>query len=290
MNPKVLIIPDVHGRSFWKEPVKDIIENYNDVHVVFLGDYTDPYLNEIDSVTGEAITTSQGYDSLLDVIKVKNENPDRVTLLLGNHDLGYVSNYIHNERRRKDFKNEASIRNTILGNINLFDLAYEVTVNEKKFLLTHSGVTTKWVTACETLLKDYDESFTFSVDNVNRILHTQFGTPNSYNLNLALSYVSYYRGGDDNCSSMVWTDVREHLEPDSTNWADEHGYIQVFGHTQLSKSGVSIEGKSFCLDVRKAFYIDVEGNIRDYTTEEIDVVNISEDERKYLYNKRFFGI
>ena len=35
---KILIIPDVHGRDFWIEPVKKVINN-KDYFIVFLGDY-----------------------------------------------------------------------------------------------------------------------------------------------------------------------------------------------------------------------------------------------------------
>ena len=36
---KLTIIPDVHGRPFWRDAVKDVA----DTPVVFLGDYLDPY-------------------------------------------------------------------------------------------------------------------------------------------------------------------------------------------------------------------------------------------------------
>ena len=44
-NLEILIIPDVHGRDFWREPVKDVLEN-SDKPVIFLGDYLDPYSYE----------------------------------------------------------------------------------------------------------------------------------------------------------------------------------------------------------------------------------------------------
>ena len=37
---KILVLPDIHGRHFWKEPCNNI-ETYD--KVVFLGDYLDPY-------------------------------------------------------------------------------------------------------------------------------------------------------------------------------------------------------------------------------------------------------
>ena len=38
----LLIIPDVHGREFWK----DAVEEYPNLPVIFLGDYMDPYSYE----------------------------------------------------------------------------------------------------------------------------------------------------------------------------------------------------------------------------------------------------
>ena len=35
---KILVIPDVHGRTFWKEPC-----NNWEGKIIFLGDYHDPY-------------------------------------------------------------------------------------------------------------------------------------------------------------------------------------------------------------------------------------------------------
>ena len=40
---KILIIPDVHGRNFWKEPCN----NWKG-KIVFLGDYHDPYGEYVD--------------------------------------------------------------------------------------------------------------------------------------------------------------------------------------------------------------------------------------------------
>ena len=35
----ILIIPDIHGRTFWKECIK--CREYDEI--IFLGDYLDPY-------------------------------------------------------------------------------------------------------------------------------------------------------------------------------------------------------------------------------------------------------
>ena len=38
----MIIIPDIHGRSFWKDAVK----GRENEKIIFLGDYTDPYSYE----------------------------------------------------------------------------------------------------------------------------------------------------------------------------------------------------------------------------------------------------
>ena len=45
---KILIIPDIHGRSFWIEPCSHIDEFDK---VIFLGDYHDPYPFEVSQNT-----------------------------------------------------------------------------------------------------------------------------------------------------------------------------------------------------------------------------------------------
>ena len=49
---KYVIVPDVHSRDFWREPVnKALIET--DATIVFLGDYVDPYSYEYCEYNGE---------------------------------------------------------------------------------------------------------------------------------------------------------------------------------------------------------------------------------------------
>lgn len=69
---EMLIVPDVHGRTFWK----DVIDS--NLSVVFLGDYTDPYPQE-------EISKKQTIDNFKEIIEFAKENKNRVTLLLGNH-------------------------------------------------------------------------------------------------------------------------------------------------------------------------------------------------------------
>lgn len=69
---KTLVIGDVHGRLCWP----DIIEKESPDKVVFLGDYVS---------THHLISSDQQLSNLEDILNYKEENPDKVVLLRGNH-------------------------------------------------------------------------------------------------------------------------------------------------------------------------------------------------------------
>ena len=81
---RILIIPDVHGRDFWKDPVYESLNDEN-IHIVFLGDFTDAYSAEWDLGFDYLQHT---IDNLKEIIEIKKRYPDRINLLLGNHDSG----------------------------------------------------------------------------------------------------------------------------------------------------------------------------------------------------------
>ena len=78
-----IVIPDVHGRDFWRSAVRGREEE----KIIFLGDYVDPY-------SWEGITPHVAFLELQDIIEFKKAHPDNVVLLLGNHDLGYLDREI----------------------------------------------------------------------------------------------------------------------------------------------------------------------------------------------------
>lgn len=78
-NPILLIIPDIHGRLFWISSTR----KYPDLPVIFLGDYLDPYTHYEDILPSEALANFK------EILDFKKANMERVTLLLGNHDIHY---------------------------------------------------------------------------------------------------------------------------------------------------------------------------------------------------------
>ena len=81
MAQRIIAIPDVHGRTFWKESLEylDSVDR-----VVFLGDYLDPYW-------GERGVADDILSNFMEIISLKQKNMDKVVLLKGNHDEHYSS-------------------------------------------------------------------------------------------------------------------------------------------------------------------------------------------------------
>ena len=78
----ILVIPDIHGRTFWKEP----IAHKNDFdHIIFLGDYFDPYSNE-------SITQQDAIENFKKLINnfTKNKINNKINFLLNNHNIFYL--------------------------------------------------------------------------------------------------------------------------------------------------------------------------------------------------------
>lgn len=229
----ILVIPDVHGRTFWKDAVE---KHANDCDkIVFLGDYLDSY-------PWEFITRKMTIENFKEIIKYKKNNPEKVILLLGNHDLAYYDrNFPY--RVRYDSSNAYKIKQNFGKNRSLFQLAYEADL-DKHYLFTHAGVLRSWYERHKELIGD------LTVDNLNRLKTFPGGIR-------ALCDVSRERGGFGRIGSMVWSDIEEKSEIE-----DFDGIYQVFGHSQQDSQPV-ITDTWACLDCRRAFVLNEEGEFQE---------------------------
>lgn len=196
----ILVIPDVHGRDFWREPCKDI-EKYS--QVIFLGDYLDPY--GFDNITlAEALT------GFTDIIALAEAHPDKVTLLLGNHDLHYMTSEAGMSSRHSYWM--ADHASPIFNEKRpLFRLACEV----GDTLFTHAGCLQGWLD--EVAERRSELNLTMNAASLNSLLDVNERLR-------VLAMVSQSRGGWNRHGSCVWADVGEHLDVASPR-------PQVFGHT-----------------------------------------------------------
>jgi len=235
----MIIIPDVHGRTFWKSALK----GKENEEILFLGDYVDPYSSF------EDVEPQAGMHALMEVIEFKKQHMDNVTLLLGNHDLSYISST--QPKCRHDYDNELLIGKMIEDNRQLFRLAHEKQIAGKHFIFSHAGILPGWL--------EYNEPFFGHLTFDNCVEELNTGFQNS-GLDSVLCDVSNYRGGYFTYGSCVWADVNEHIDYFMFAVADSHPEVyQVFGHTLLTSGHPFITEHFACLDCRKAIFLDEKG-------------------------------
>ena len=237
MKKGLLIIPDVHGRDFWKEAVDS--NKYE--RIVFLGDYTDPY--DIEGITNE-----RAVDNFESIIAYKQDNPDKVVLLLGNHDLHYYSKYYYELAGgvRYDPLSAIVLQRLFQENQQYFQLAWETDMGGIHYLFSHAGVTQSWLKRNLELIREPD------ANHLNRLLQTNKGVE-------ALAQVGEMRWGDYPSGSMVWADVEEMLVSDPLT-----NTYQIVGHS-MQYDGPIITDKFACLDCRAAFCLNNKGKIKSVT-------------------------
>lgn len=172
---KILIIPDVHGRDFWKKAL-ELIDEVD--KVVFLGDYMDPYPEE-------GITYEDAIDNFKQIIDFTKKYKDKIVLLKGNHDYHYcLEGMIKGSRFDKFHQKEIS--EIFEENSDLFQLIYI----SDKYLFSHAPIWQVWADRNKVTLED--------------LLNQKVSAS-------ALSEISFLRGGPDEYGSCVWADIRECL-------------------------------------------------------------------------------
>ena len=226
---RLIIIPDVHGRPFWRKAA----EEHPGEEFIFLGDYLDPYPQD-------GVTEEEAFAGLKDIIALKESHPDRVTLLWGNHDLHYL--YPELEGSRLDRWHAIRNRDFFREHYSEFQIAAERTAAGKRFLFTHAGVGKKWVDSLLPTIREEEITARF----FNELFPYQAFIH-------ALSSVSYYRGGPERYGSLIWADLMEQGELDN----QLPSTVQVFGHT-IVLEGYNYDNRIYGLDCQECFYLDLE--------------------------------
>lgn len=238
MSKEIIVIPDIHGRTFWKEAV----EKYPDADVIFLGDYLDPYYSL------EHINSFEARQNFHEIISYAKSHPN-VTLLLGNHDLHYLTGA---DWGRKDNFSGDEIKEEFLSNAELLDFSTMREIGGKRYLFTHAPIFQEW---CEYtgMPSDLDELRPKMRDMIINFPKYRRDMNNIWGRG------SRKRGGRDVCGSPVWADVEETETCHLIDGADYH----VCGHTQMNKP--MITDRFACLDCHQAFKIDENGKIEAVT-------------------------
>ena len=219
----ILIVPDVHGRSFWL-PALDYSGE-----VIFLGDYVDPYPQE-------GVSVEEAYQALLKIVKFKQENPDRVVLLLGNHEMQYFNSDFGAGRFSRDY--EMKFREILTGDETkgLFQICKQI----GKYLFIHAGLTKHWYD------RHYDDFKDLGATLEEQLTGVFFKKMRVY------YEAGEIRGGWDKTGSPLWADYREFEEEELYKSSE---LIQIIGHTQTGTPDPIITDKYWLLDNKQLYLL-----------------------------------
>jgi hypothetical protein len=190
----LIVIGDVHGSTYWTEAVHD----HPNCRYLFLGDYLDPY---------EQIEPEKLIDNLKNIIRLKQEQAQNVILLLGNHDLHYITEKI-GRGTRWNSEVAAEAFELFTNNKDLFQYAYQ----EEDCVFTHAGISHNWF--INYFRGDIRENIAGQLNNPTPEQETHL-----YACGIA-------RGGLDRYGGIFWADIRELNTP-------LRGFTQVVGHNRV---------------------------------------------------------
>lgn len=197
---KTITVPDLHGHDFWK---RINVVNYD--KVIFLGDYVDSFKQPNEKI----------YMNLIDILHLKADHPDRVVLLLGNHDIQYM---YYPEHRCSGFRKGMAddLITLFRAHAYLFAVAYQ----HENWLWTHAGISIPWYRQHASVIEMFQQGGTLA-DALNRLMQTE---------DPMLHEVGYRRGGSADVGGITWADRKEIVIHGSLP-----GYHQVVGHTPIDE-------------------------------------------------------
>lgn len=249
---RVLVIPDIHGETFWKEPVQKYIDQVD--KIVFLGDYLDPYRQFEDEYSPDTV-----FNNMMDIVNLKLINKDKVVLLKGNHDFHYTSKRAMELAcaSRCDKRNWHKFNNLFNDYDDLFKLAHLESIKGITYLFSHAGITTYWINKVNAKLwKMNDREVSIAdqaiIDKINDLEYDLEGQN-------MLAIIGEYRTIiGEKTGSILWADIEEHAFPVAPKAYGLNKVFQVFGHSRLdSNKADMIEFNNIVLvDSQQCFMID----------------------------------
>lgn len=225
MSSRLFIVPDIHGRDFWKK----ILPTFSDHdRVVFLGDYLDPYFYE-------GIDFPRALENFKRIIEFKKSKPENVHLLVGNHDIHYIESDYGCSRYNATYSQEAE--KLFRDNKDLFDLylRYLDVGADKTLLFTHAGIADSWLTVSSP--KMFKKGEIRPLDAVCTYLESM-KDPDLY-VESRLNDIGQMRGNYHNpgAGGPFWCDIRE-LMKSLPEW--DQRVVQIIGHTQMQETGYTL--------------------------------------------------
>lgn len=193
---KIIVLGDTHGRNKWEKILK---KEHDATKVVFLGDFFDSF----------DVSFNTQVENFMNILSLKKSSPDKVVLLLGNHDFHYLpyvtehySGYQHENRNRIGALVDNAIEDGLI----------QVCYSYNEWVFTHAGITKTWLKNSGGDIKNIEKSI-----NEMFLIH-----PNYFFFNEGINHSNC---GDDITQSPLW------VRPRSLNEDRIPKFKQVVGHT-----------------------------------------------------------
>lgn len=137
---KILIIPDIHGSSHWKYNIEKYLEKVD--RIIFLGDYINSFNKEEKGKNAN--------NNLKQIIEFKKRHYEKVTLLIGNHDLAHcLFNQANNPQiSGYEYYFVKTFNKTFFENKKYFQIA----INIDNYIFSHAGFTKTWFNNAKKIL------------------------------------------------------------------------------------------------------------------------------------------
>jgi len=220
MGELILSIGDVHGEDRWKDlgDIRELVEETSTEpkfdRYVFVGDYVDSFwVRDVEMVS-----------NLEEIVAFKRAFPNKVELLLGNHDIQYFleKNWLY----RCSGYNDGIypyLHELFVSNEDIFKIAY----SKGKVLWSHAGVHALWADKINIPQGETAEQI---ATRLNKMWE---------DMDPDLFDVGYLRGGMERVGGPLWVDKQKLYK------GPYNGIDQVVGHTNVHmKESYSVSGNT----------------------------------------------
>ena len=216
----VLFVGDLHGLTKWDKPVYSALRDFS--HIVFLGDYVDSFF----------LQPYEIIENLKEIINLKVKYPEKINLLLGNHDYAYMFGFTSiSGFKRNAFEN---YRKIFSDNWDLFDIAWGYKgercthghTKPRYTLATHAGLTQHFWN--NRIIPEIEKKGTV----MNKLIGNNW---KDLSIHKVLNYfkdqstimweVGSMRGGYNSTGGVLWSDKHELFQD------NYEGIDQIIGHT-----------------------------------------------------------